>query len=57
MQEKETFKGHNQGLSLQNQDVFSNFKNERRGPPLPSSCVPLSVAENASISLNVPIYP
>ena len=38
-------------------DFFQFSKKCRGDLPLPLSCAPVSVAENASISLNIPKFP
>ena len=49
--------GHNQGIFSKIRTPFSIIKTGQGRPSLPPSCLPVSVAEYASISLNIPKYP
>ena len=52
-----TYKWTQSGPFFQNQDTLFNFQKTAGKPsPFPSSCMPVSVAEYASIYLNVPKY-
>ena len=55
--ENVTQRQHNQGLSFQNQEGFLNFYKGQGASHIPLSCVPVSMAEYALISLNMPKYP
>ena len=46
-----------QNQSFQNQNTFLIFNMDKGEHPVVSSCVPVSVAEHASISLNMSKYP
>ena len=49
--------GHNKTFLSKNWALFLIFKKGQGSPPPPHSCALVSLAEYASISLNIPRYP